>query len=116
VIGRPRKLVGQESEVVAAYEAGATLRELQERYGVSNQVLHRILNEHALTRRPAHRPHKQPPEREERIVALYRDGESLGAVARVVGVDRGTVRRVLVRRGVPIDSSPGRRTNDPGTT
>lgn len=111
-VGRPRKLVGQEQDVVAVYEAGTSLADICEQFGVSKKLVHRILNEAGVARRPAHRPSKLTAEDEARIVELYRADPvtwSLTRLGREFPVARPAIRRLLREGGVEIDSSPGQR-------
>jgi transposase-like protein len=99
--GRPGLLTGADvlTELAAAYRAGATLRELAERYGVSDgTVLHR-LQELGVERRPGSVVLALDVEA---IRDAYRGGESMDAIAKHHGVSTAAVRERLLRSGEPI--------------
>jgi hypothetical protein len=108
-MGRPKELAGRESEVLAAWQAGATLGELMEQFGISRTPIRRIVNGAGLTREP-HRPSAVPRDLEPEVVAAYQG--SVWAVARQFGTHRTVVRRILDRHGVKVDTRVGRRSGN----
>lgn len=47
-----RLLVGHEAELVAAYEAGATVRDLAERFGANQRTIRKVLAGEGVVMRP----------------------------------------------------------------
>lgn len=94
--GRPRI---DRAAVVTLYERGLTQPLIAEHLGCSAGQVSRIL---AAANVPARSPGDYEPIDEELAERLYRDGQSLHFVARLVGATPGRLRRVLSHRGVRI--------------
>ena len=86
--------------MIAAYEAGALLNDLGERFGVARSTVSRQLNENGVKTRYAER--KLSPQQVRQVASLYRGGRSLAAIGTRMGVSSGTIRRALVRNGVKL--------------
>lgn len=84
------------AEVVAAYEAGASVPELQQRFGSSKGAIVRILREAGVEMR--RRPLGE--EQLERIVERYQAGLSIRQVAAELGIPKTTVQNALARTDV----------------
>lgn len=97
-----QRLKGREAEVIAGYEAGASVDELADRFGVSNSQIRRILIAAGVERRPTGRTPATKPDLEH-LAAAYRAGESQLSLARLHEVNTKTVRRWLIEAGVDID-------------
>ena len=77
-----------------------SLSEIARKFNVSRQAVHsRFRSLGILTRRPE--PNKQ------KIINSYQNGQSLARIAAANGIDRLTVRRILVEGGVKIRPRPG---------
>jgi DNA invertase Pin-like site-specific DNA recombinase len=94
-----RKLSPAEvADVVARYEAGATIRSLAKAFGLHEQTVRAHLRRQGVKLRPL-RPLTESQERE--VVRLYVDeSQTMAEVAAVFKVGQTAIRNVLVRRGV----------------
>jgi Mor family transcriptional regulator len=102
-----RLLVGQEPELVEAYEAGATVEELAERHGCSVTTVRAVLEEQGVTLRP--RGPRSPLEgREASLAADYEAGATIRELASRYGANQRTIRKVLSECGVTM-RPPGRK-------
>jgi len=101
-----------QSEVVRAYEAGATSGELAERFGVSPLGLKSLL--HSVGAK-ARTPRGLTPDEVVDAERLYLSGRLLREVAGRFGVSTECVRRALLRRGTKLRvGRGGRRPRKPG--
>jgi Mor family transcriptional regulator len=94
-----RLLVGEEDEVVRAYEAGATVTELAARYGCSTTTVRDVLELRGVARR-ARGPRSPLDGREAEVVAAYEAGATVRELVDRFGANQRTVRRVLADAGV----------------
>lgn len=106
----------QVQELVEAYQAGATLRELSARFGLHERTVSAHLERHGVERRVS-RP-KLSCADIERAAELYRSGLSWAAVAEQFDVDPKPIGRWLKRAGVPMRPKqgglPSKRSGDLG--
>ena len=86
------------------YLAGMKVADLANRFGVARQA---VLEHVRLMGLPRRHP-KLGPEDVVTATRLYEAGNSLASVGTILGVDAGTVRRVLARGGVSIRDPQGR--------
>jgi DNA-binding CsgD family transcriptional regulator len=91
-------------ELVAAYRAGLTLRELAARYGVHRNTVRHLVGCAGVT--PRYRA-LGPAEIAE-ATRMYASGMSLAAVGRLLGVHANTVRSALIKAGIRTRDSHGR--------
>ncbi|MEA5118730.1 MAG: hypothetical protein VB036_14115 [Propionicimonas sp.] len=94
----------QIEELKQNYLAGATAKELGERFGLNRQSVARVLRNTGIAVGP---PHMTPAQIDDAI-RLYESGLSLGRVAEQFSVDPHTIRSRLRERGVAIRDSRGR--------
>jgi DNA-binding CsgD family transcriptional regulator len=101
-----RKLDLDEPHIVRLYmQDRMTTVEIAAAIGVSANTIGRVLERNGISPHHSQRPKKHSARfkgREDDIVRLYRSGLSRSDVADQVGVDRITVRNVLLRRGEPV--------------
>lgn len=83
-------------QLVGDYEAGSGVQELAKRYGIHRATVFAHLQRREVPRR---RPGLSDHEQAE-AVRLSRDGMSMRAIGRQMGVDREAVRRALVEAGL----------------
>ena len=95
-------------ELVARYKGGATVYELADQFKIHRDTVSRLLERHGVTRRG--RP--LSPAQIEHAIALYVSGQSLARVAPQLECDPGTVRLALLKAGVPMRDSHGRKRSD----
>jgi DNA-directed RNA polymerase specialized sigma24 family protein len=74
-------------QLIQEYQAGATVYELGERFGVSRQTVSRHLHRHGVPMRMQ----GLSPEQTEEAVQLYEAVRSLARIGERMGVDAGTV-------------------------
>ncbi|REE94739.1 helix-turn-helix domain-containing protein [Thermomonospora umbrina] len=104
--GRAKQLKDQEAlEVVAAYEAGASVYELGRRFHVHRTTISKILKRHGVSMRMT----GMTPEQINEAVRLYQDGWSLARIGERMGVGDMTVRSRLLERGVRMRPRRGGR-------
>jgi DNA-binding CsgD family transcriptional regulator len=94
----------QLAVLVQGYQAGATVYELAERFGIDRKIVALQLKRQGVTMRLQSPSEAQIGE----MVRLYGTGLSLVAVGERVGVDGRTVHRYLRRWGVPMGDAHGR--------
>ena len=94
-----RLLVGQEDEVVRAYEAGATITELGVRFECSRSTIADVLHARDVDLR-ARGPRSPLEGREAEVVAAYEAGASVRELVERFGANQRTVRKVLTDAGV----------------
>lgn len=95
----------QVDELVAAYAAGTSARELAERYGLHHGTVVAHLKRRSVSLRRRGPTVAQADE----AVVLYRQGSTLMEIGVRFGVSQGTVGRAVVKAGYPL-RPPGRRT------
>jgi hypothetical protein len=101
---RARQLDGEQVQrLIDGYEAGATVYELGERFGIVRQTVSKILKRHGV----AMRERSLSPEQVDEAVRLYEGGWSLARVGEHLGVDDMTVMRRLAERGVKMRPRQG---------
>ncbi|WP_211351745.1 helix-turn-helix domain-containing protein [Haloactinospora alba] len=86
----------QAREIVAAYEAGATVYELGRRFGIARQTVSKILKRHGAQMRRT----GLSPDQIDEAARLYVLGWSLARIGRRMEVSPDTVRLRLLERGV----------------
>jgi transposase len=110
------KLVGRERELADEYLAGTSLRALAEREGVTHATVRAALARVGVATRAkgavqghAAGTRKALVGQEEEVLAAYRGGASLSAVARRFQSTPASVKRVLTEAGVTIRKDKGGR-------
>jgi DNA-binding transcriptional regulator LsrR (DeoR family) len=89
--------------IVAAYQDGATTRELGERFGLAHSSVNKLLKHHGVTAR-----RRSPsPEEVQRAVELYEAGLSTRVIAEHLGFGASTIARALVTAGVTMRARVG---------
>lgn len=102
---RARQLdADQVQELIAGYQAGATVYELGARFGIERRTVSNILKRHDVPMRRR----GLCPEQIDDAIHLYNLGWSLARVGVHLGVDHTTVLTKLRERGVPTRDSHGR--------
>lgn len=102
---RARRLAGDEVEqLIAGYQAGATVYELGARFEIERRTVSNILHRHGV---PMRRRGLSPAQVDE-AVRLYEGGWSLARIGKQMDVDAGTVRTRLLERGVRMRDTHGR--------
>ncbi len=98
---QPRKLSQRLPDetvaaMLAAYQAGATTREVGERFGLAHSTINKLLRRHGVMAR------RRSPSAGEvwRAIELYEAGLSTRVIAGHLGFGASTVTRALVRAGV----------------
>lgn len=100
-----KQLRGEQlRELVAAYEAGGTLRALAKQFGITAQTASGLLKRQGVTLRSS----QLGEEDVNKAVHLYAQGLSLARVAERVNSSAETVRRHLIKREVRIRDTQGR--------
>jgi hypothetical protein len=101
-----RRLVqAQIEELVKAYQGGATLNELAERFLVHRDNVSRALQDQGVPRRYR----LIEGERLRDAISAYNAGKSLAAIATEQEVSVDTVRMALIKASVPMRPRPGWR-------
>ena len=99
-----RRLRGPEtSELVAGYQAGATVYDLADQFGVHRHTVSEILERRGVARRYR----KLSPQQIERACSLYEGGLSLTQVGEQIDRRAETVRQALMKAGVAIRPRSG---------
>jgi hypothetical protein len=94
---RARQLdANQIQELIAGYQAGATVYELGARFGIERRTVSNILHRHGIPMRRR----SLSPEQVDAAIYLYTLGWSLARVGERLGVDPTTILNRLRRRGV----------------
>lgn len=106
---RPRTLLQRLSEevvkeIVAAYHAGATTREVGERFGLAHSSINKLLRQHGIVAR------RRSPGADEirQAVELYEAGLSTRVIAGHLGFGASTILRALVEAGVAVRARSSR--------
>lgn len=103
--GRARQLdANQLQELISGYQAGATVYELGDRFGIERRTVSNILHRHGVPMRRR----GLSPEQIDDAIHLYNLGWSLARVGQHLGVDHTTVLTKLRERGIPTRDSHGR--------
>ena len=89
--------------LVADYVAGVEVIELARRYGIARQTVLEQMRRQGVPRRHP----RLSADDAERVADLYRSGDSLATIGGVFDVDPGTVRRALMKLGVPMRDCHG---------
>jgi hypothetical protein len=102
---RARQLdADQVQELIAGYQAGATVYELGDRFGIERRTVSNILHRRGVPMRRRGLSSLQV----DKAIHLYNFGWSLARVGDHLGVDHTTVLTKLRERGVPTRDSHGR--------
>lgn len=105
---RPRRArqlrAEQVEELIAGYQAGATVYELGDRFGIERRTVSTILHRHGVPMRRR----GLSPEQVDDAIHLYNLGWSLARVGDHLGVNHTTVLNKLRERGIPTRDSHGR--------
>jgi hypothetical protein len=99
-----RLRTSQVTELVAGYEAGATVYELADQFRISRGTVSSLLERRGVPRRGK----PLDPSQIMRAVRLYLSGQSLAKIAPPLKCDPGTVRLALLRSGIKMRDSHGR--------
>jgi transposase-like protein len=92
------------ADILAAYHAGATTREVGKRFGVAHSSVNKLLKQHGVT------PRRRSPSPDElqRAAELYEAGLSTRVIAEHLGFGASTILRALSKAGVVIRPRFGR--------
>jgi len=103
--GRARQLNKEQVQrLIEDYQAGATVYELGDRFGINRRTVSAILKRHGVTMRRR----GLSPEQVDEAVRLYEAGWSLARIGERMGVDPTTVLNRLRERGVKTRDAQGR--------
>ncbi|HEY2764678.1 MAG TPA: helix-turn-helix domain-containing protein, partial [Pseudonocardiaceae bacterium] len=95
--GRIRHLEPDQVEkLITSYQAGATVYELGDLFGINRKTASRILRRHGIPLRRA----SLRPEQVGEAAQLYKDGWSTAQIAQRMNTDQRTVQRRLGEQGV----------------
>jgi len=94
-------------ELVAAYVAGQPVRDLAERFRVSQETVNQIVRKRGIPLRSR----GLSPEQVDQAEHLYADGWSLARIGKHFGVDARTVHRRLLERHTRMRSQSGSTTD-----
>lgn len=92
------------ARLVTDYVAGVEVMELVRRYGIARQTVFDQMRREGVPRRHP----RLSVDETEKAAGIYRTGDSLATIGEVFGVDPGTVRRALIKLGVPMRDCHGR--------
>ena len=98
-----RLLPAQIDDLVAAYQSGATLRELSRQFRVHRASVSIVRDRQSVPRRYR----MVEGARLEQVVRDYREGKSIISIANELEVAGDTVRKALTRAGVELRPRPG---------
>ena len=105
---QPKRLAVDSAELIAAYEAGATVASLAARAGVSNSTLRaRLVAEGVALRRYTAKPPMRLDGAAE-LIAAYEAGATTADLAARAGVCAPTIRKFLKAEGVALRDDRGR--------
>ncbi|PKV94079.1 hypothetical protein ATK30_4948 [Amycolatopsis echigonensis] len=103
--GRARQLCAEQVEqLIAAYQSGATVYELGDRFDIERRTVSNILHRHGVPMRRRGLTPKQVDD----AIHLYNLGWSLARVGDHLGVNHTTVLNKLRERGIPTRDTHGR--------
>ncbi|MFV2195041.1 helix-turn-helix domain-containing protein [Nocardiopsis sp. LOL_012] len=94
----------QVEELIAEYQAGATVYQLADRFGIERRTVSNILKRNGITPRWRHLTDEQIEE----AIQLYCEGWSLAKLGKRFGVADTTIRAQLLKYGVEMRPRPGR--------
>lgn len=98
-----------QQQIVSSYRAGTPVARIASGHGYGQNLITRVVREAGALGIRDHDPRcKFTPTQEEEMVTLYRDGASLGDVARRFGSQHETVWRILKRRGLTLRAPGGK--------
>lgn len=96
---------GQVDDLVAGYEAGGTILELADQFGVVRTTVITHLDRRQIARRHLA---GMSPDQVRQAAGLYQAGSSLASIGEALGFSPGTVRRYLAGAGVATRPRRGR--------
>ncbi len=103
--GRARQLsADQVEELIAGYQAGATVYDLGDRFGIDRRTVSLILKRNGVSMRR----HGLSPQQTDESARLYEAGWSLARIGQKMTVDPTTVLTRLRERGVQTRDTHGR--------
>ena len=92
------------ADILAAYQAGATTREVGHRFRVAHSSINKLVRQHGVTAR-----RRSPsPEEVEQAVSLYEAGLSTRVIAEHLGFGASTIFRALSKAGITIQPRFGK--------
>jgi lambda repressor-like predicted transcriptional regulator len=100
---KQRRLRAQTADLVASYQAGATVYELASQYQIKRQTVSNILERQGVPRRYLRLTGNALNE----AVKVYEAGSSLSELSRELGLPVTTIRLALMRAGVTLRKRPG---------
>jgi hypothetical protein len=102
--GTARQLApDQVQELIAGYQAGATVYELGAQFSIERRTISNILHRHGVQMRRR----GLSPDQVDEAVRLYESGWSLARIGRKLNVDPTTVHNQLRKRGVQMRDTHG---------
>ena len=105
VWGSARQLESQQvQELISGYQAGATVYQLGEQFGVDRRTVSAILHRHGVPMRSR----GLSPDQIDEAAQFYREGWPLARIGKRMGVDPTTVLARLRERGVRMRDTQGR--------
>jgi uncharacterized protein (DUF433 family) len=93
----------QVENLLDDYQAGATVYQLADRFGIERRTVSNILKRHGITPRWRQLTDEQIKE----AIQLYREGWSLAKLGKHFGVAGTTIRAQLLKHDVPMRQRPG---------
>jgi hypothetical protein len=102
---RARQLDAERiQDLIAGYQAGATVYELGDRFGIDRRTVSAILRRHGIDMRQR----GLSPSQVDDAIRLYNSGWALARVGEHLRVDPTTVLNQLRKRGIPTRDTHGR--------
>lgn len=102
--GRTRRLPdAQVQQLIEGYQAGATVYELGDQFGIERRTVSAILHRHGVAMRRRGLSEEQIDD----AVRIYNQGWSLARIAARMDVAAGTVRERLHERGITMRNTQG---------
>jgi DNA-directed RNA polymerase specialized sigma24 family protein len=103
--GRVKRLNEEQlQQLIEGYQAGATVYELGDQFGINRKTVGKLLKRLGVTMRIQ----GLSPEQVDEAVSLYEAGWSLARIGERLGVNAGTVHARLRERGVRMRDTHGR--------
>jgi transposase len=93
----------QQRQVCAAVGAGESSHSLARRFGVSRETIFAVYRRHNITPRIGRPVAEVAPELLADVIAKYADGWSQGRIAKLIGVNQGTVSKWLRASGIGLN-------------